>query len=88
MLASLAAIAGLAASGCIYLASPHQRWCARPLSGRWCYAAACALLLTSLLLFLRVQGGGTAVFSWLSVQMLALSTWPFLGLLARDKSTR
>jgi hypothetical protein len=79
LLASAAVLAGMAGAIALYLASPHQQWRADAWTTRWRHLPGSALSLLSLALLLTVQGRGTAVFSWLTVQMLVLTAMPFLG---------
>lgn len=88
LLASVAVLAGVAGAIALYLASPHQQWRTEAWTSRWRHVPGSVLLLLSLSLLLAVQGRGTAVFSWLTLQMLVLSAMPFLGRWRRARVRR
>lgn len=69
--------------GCllIYLASPHQRWLARPLPAGPGRAAGALLLALALYRLLQGMQGVAAVFTWTLAAMLMLTVLPYLGAL-------
>ncbi|WP_153116876.1 hypothetical protein [Rhodocyclus tenuis] len=77
--------AGLALllGGCllIYLASPNQRWRARPLAGMPGRTAGALLLALALYQLQHGMQGVAAVFTWSLGVMLALTLLPFLSAL-------
>lgn len=77
--ASIALLLG----GCllIYLASPNQRWLARPLAGVPGRTAGALLLALALYRLLLGMQGVAAVFTWSLGVMLTLALLPFLGAL-------
>jgi hypothetical protein len=72
---------GLAVAGAasLYLASPHQRWCAAPLPARPARAVALALLMASPIAFSRAMQVVPAVFTFVSALMLLLVLFPYVG---------
>lgn len=86
----LGLLLALAGSLALYLASPNQRWLARPLTGRPARVAACILLALGLLNLLQVLQTVPAVFVFVTWAMLLFVLWPYLGALrpAPDKADR
>jgi hypothetical protein len=74
---------GLAVAGAagLYLASPNQCWRVAPLPARSTRALAVALLTASLLSFSRVMQVVPAVFTLVSLLMLLLVSFPYVGVL-------
>lgn len=73
----------LALAGCssLYLASPHQRWRARPWPAVPARALGAALLLASLLAFAQRMQATTAVFTFVTALMLICAVLPYVGAL-------
>lgn len=86
----LGLLLALAGSLAIYLASPNQRWLARPLMGRPARVAGFILLALGLLSLRQSLQATPAVFVLVTWAMLLFVLWPYLGALrpAPDKADR
>lgn len=73
----------LALAGCasLYLASPRQRWLARPWAARPARAAGAALLAAGLAALLQALQTVTAAFTFVTWAMLLFVLLPYLGAL-------
>jgi len=80
---ALALLFALLGCGALYLASPNQRWRAKPLPAWPTRLSASLLLLASLCAFTRTLGGVSAVYTFGSWVMLLLVALPYLGALRR-----
>jgi len=74
----------LAGNACLYLASPHQRWLRAPLPGRTLLRAGLALNTLALAGWMTSLHPATAFFLMMTLSMLLLTAFPFIGLL-RDR---
>lgn len=75
-------------SALLYLASPNQRWRARPLPAPLAPAAGGLALVASLLAFHRATSVLPGLFTFVSVVMLALVVITYAGALARPRRDR
>lgn len=71
--------AGVAGCACLYLASPNQRWRARPLPKVPARVAAVALIVVAWLCLVQDMQVLAASFVLITLLMLALSVLPYAG---------
>jgi hypothetical protein len=69
----------LAACSCIYLASPHQRWLARPWPAAPARALGAVLLAVGLGVLLHCLQPVAATFTFITLLMLLFIALPYLG---------
>lgn len=73
----------LIATVLLYLTHPHQGWLAQPLSAKpWRYLAL-ALAALALVIALYSFSTITAIFAWLTINLLSFSLLPFFSLLIK-----
>lgn len=77
----IGAALGLLGCACLYLSSANQRWCARPWPAIPARTAALVLLMASGLVLASDMQKLTAIFVLLTLVMLALALFPYLGTL-------
>ncbi|MBK1615126.1 hypothetical protein CKO44_16795 [Rubrivivax gelatinosus] len=77
----LGLLSTLAGSACLYLASPHQRWRARPWPAPPARAAAGLLWATAVALFGQGLQPLAAAFCFATALMLTLVLLPYAGAL-------
>ena len=75
---------GLLGCACLYLSSANQRWCARPWPAIQARTAALAQLIASGFVLASGMQKLTAIFFLLTLVMLALALFPYLGALRAD----
>lgn len=73
-LALAATVAGIV---CLYLSAPRQQWLSRPLAGRRSRVVGALALLEGWLLWSTVMHPVTALFTSLTIAMLAFTILPF-----------
>ena len=76
---ALALLLAFGGCGCLYLASPHQRWRSSPLPARPARTAGFALLSASLVAFARAMQLVPAIFTFGAAVMLLLVVLPYVG---------
>jgi hypothetical protein len=73
----------IAGCGCLYLASPHQKWLAQAPSRKPLLVAAAVLLAAALAAWISPSRPLVGFFVALHVAMVCLFAFPFLGTLRR-----